>query len=295
MAVVVPVIASFAAASAATTTIGMFLTYSAAAMTTLGAISGDKDLMKIGGIMGLAGGAWGAVASSGASAAGEAAASSAWDAAGSAAGSDAAQFAKYAQPAAETTAEAAGGAFAQEAGTSMASDVAKSMANEAGAEIVAEATGEVASEGARSLMDSASPAWDSAGSAAGSDAAQFSKYAEGNSLMSSNSGSGITVGSNQGASLYGNAQAPSSAQIGSNVSPSIQDAASKMGQDRMGNLLTSAEKWARQHKTILDLGGKIVAGVTDPNAKLADAQMDTMRRRQNNLNSPVRLGIVKGS
>ena len=82
----------------------------------VGALTGKKDLVKIGGFMSLAAGIGNAVSTAASAASsGAEAASSAWDAAGSAAGSDAAQLGKYGLE----TAAGAGNEAAQLASTAV--------------------------------------------------------------------------------------------------------------------------------------------------------------------------------
>lgn len=97
MAVAVPIIASFMSVSAGiaagAATLTGFLSIAGGVLMGVGALTGKKDLLKIGGLISLAGAATGALSSASSSGASEA--SSAWGAEGSAAGSDAAQFGKY--------------------------------------------------------------------------------------------------------------------------------------------------------------------------------------------------------
>lgn len=134
MAVVIPIIASFASAAAAVTaagsiaaamsTVSGFLSIAGAALTTIGAVTGKKDLMKIGGFMSLGGGI-----------------GTAFNAAAEAAGTAAAQEAANASWSAGGAAEVAGGAGVQaaapiaEAASSLAPDLATSAAKDFGGQL----------------------------------------------------------------------------------------------------------------------------------------------------------------
>lgn len=103
MAVAIPVIAAFTtvagagwSVATAVSTVTGFLSVAGGVLAGVGALTGKKDLVKIGGFMTLASGIGNAINAAGSAASsGAEAASSAWDAAGSAAGSDAAQLGKY--------------------------------------------------------------------------------------------------------------------------------------------------------------------------------------------------------
>lgn len=107
MAVVIPIVSAFStiaaagSVAAAVSTVTGFLSVAGGVLAGVGALTGKKDLVKIGGFMTLASGIGNAISAAGSAASsGAEAASSAWDAAGSAAGSDAAQFGKYGMDAA---------------------------------------------------------------------------------------------------------------------------------------------------------------------------------------------------
>lgn len=178
----------------------------------------------------------------------------------------------------------------------------------------------------------ASAAFDGAGSAAGSDAAQFGKYGwQDPSLTSATAGSNVgTIGADAAAAgattdpttgILGQAQklgtqgmargAPQATQaladgppmLSKYVDP-VQAAGSTMDSTTMNSILQSAwdktkalgtgvGDFVRNNKELVQLGGGILQGMYGPQAEQMDFERQAYERRMRNLNSPVALGRLK--
>lgn len=263
MAKAIPAIASIglaiatggaSAVLAGTATFAQFASVAGAALSGIGALTGKKDIAKIGGFLSLAGAATSLF--SGVSAAAEAS-SSMFD--GVKLGGDAA---------------AAAG--------DMGGDIIDSIGGmEGGSAVAGESLGSIESP---SLMNAKPP---TAGDIAGGQGIKAPglmgikpTIASPTSIMGAPSTSVSTGGMYDGVNL--------------GAPKSIASYASTASQSDLSKMLTSAEKWANQHKTVLDIGLRGVASMTDPNSKMLEEQRRMMDRRLRNLNSPVALGRVGG-
>lgn len=296
MAVAIPVIASFAAAgsavaaagtlAAAMGTIGGFLTIAGAALTGIGALTGEKDLMKIGGLMSLGGGLAGMAGAGAGSAAGagvEAGAESGIDAATSDA------WASGAGKGMDTVANA-GGEVATEAVSNAGADQAMQLANEAGGKGVTYAE-------ALNTADAAAPAtvdagqssiWDRAG-----DASQQAKLMEANvtTLPSDIGQGGVSTGSSVAQQVPTDAVSAGGQKLSGNAVDSLLQKA----KDKFGNLsLDSIGQAAQKNKDLFSMGGQVLNSMYGADAQALDMQKSIMNRRLKNLNNPVALSLKGG-
>ena len=286
MAVVVPIIASAMAASAATTAVGMFLTYSATALSVMGALSGDKDLTKMAGFMSMAGGVYGAM--SGAATAGGEAAAAATDTASAAS--------EAALPAATDFAPAVESAFPsiEAANAGLSVDAASGLEN----------IGQ--QEGLLGNTFTQTPGGMEGGMAGGADAIGY-----GDALEQASSGMDRLFG--PGESVID--------QVGMIPDPVMQSAPTDGGMLQSWNpstdlndgllgpsltntppkvppaqtsMLDKAESWLQNHKGLTNIALKGLSAMTDPRAKYLEEQQALLNRRRNNMSqSPIRLGIVR--
>lgn len=285
--VVLPAIASFAAAggtvagvAAALTGAAGFATFATVAggfLASAGMLTGSKTLTKLGGILSLTGGLTSLASSMGSSAgsaAGEAAsnaasdaASSAWDSAGSAAGSDAAQFAKY----------------------------AKNPIAGSGLEAAATET---------SALTSAS--LDGAGAALAGGDQSYNLMEQARLMRSAPSDLAGTLQS-QNQALVTSAQDAALSQpfsgAPSNVPRSVLEGANQLqGADHMNQLLdkvkggaSSVGKFIKDNKELVNLTGNALQAMNDPRSQYLDWQKSLMERRRQNLNSPIRMTVGGGT
>lgn len=317
--VVIPWIAAYAsgalgAVAIGTATAGAYLTVAAAALSTVGALSGNKDLSRIGAIMSLGAGIanWANAANAGADA------SSAWNAADSAAGSDAAQFSKYAQPASETgtatqqvideaakagaqqvVEDAAQTAAANEAGSFDTTAVDAAPLN-TGSPIDPNAgidypSGEVFGEqGGRSLWDVGQ-----ANAQAPQGATPFGMPTT--SDLIAQSAQGMTTdqiaGLTQRATPIPTAVngTPAGQQLrlgnmgtaGNTTVPQIK-IGETAGDSIMGRI-NSLGQHVKNNKELYQIGGQMLQGMFGPEAEQMDWQKSLYERRRRNLNNPVRM------
>lgn len=282
MAVAIPVIASFAAASSAVAaagtlaaamgTVSGFLSIAGAALTGIGALTGEKDLQKIGGLMSLGGGLAN-MASAATTGGADAATSAAWsNGAGrggdvlSAAGGDAA------------------GATAGASGVDQAMQLAQQ--NASGGVSYADALGQTADgaveTGAGNMGEINSNAiWDKAGQVNQAEQARF---------MEANTGDLSTDPLMQGAkTIDGNT-------VDSIVSKVKEKFAGNAGGggitlESIGNGFNKIGSHVKANKELYSMGGNMLNSMFGPEASAADYQKSIMERRLRNMNNPVALTI----
>lgn len=276
MAAAIPVIASFVAAGEAIAVAGSlggallgsvsgFLSVAGAALTGIGALTGKKDLLKLGGFMALGGGL---ANMSGLSGAAEGAASSAWDASGSAAGSDAAQLGKYAQQpatAAADTAAATATAPMSAATEAMYQPSLSELAQKYGRPDAAQGSGYM------------NPA-DADQALAQKSLQQRALESRGAPVQATAPLDPLTAGADRVAQ---GAQGMTSNQLNSY----LQSAWDKTGQ-ALGNI----GKVVKDNKELAMIGGNVLSSMYGPQAEALDWNKSLMARRTRNLNNPVRLG-----
>lgn len=252
---------------AGTATFAQFASVAGATLSGIGALTNSKDLSKIGSFMSLAGGLGSALT-------GGAAAAPAADMGSSSAFGDVSNaFGEAgAEEAAKATLDSVGSAGPAAAPPDAISSLGKMAPPDA------EAIG-----GSSTLMGSGSTptGQDLTGGNLMTQPALAQTLNNGSSLMSS----GMPQG--QVDQLLGRGT-----QATPGVRPALMDAAQSMDQNSIGKYLNSAEKWAKEHKTILDIGLKGVASMTDPNQRALEDRRRMLQRYQQNLNSPVALGNI---
>ena len=287
MAVVIPMVAAYftigagvAAAAAATTVMASLAAYAAIAggvLTGLGALSGDKDISRIGAILSIGGGL-GTAASKAATAAEAAGAASS---AAAPAGTVDALYGGaggFDEVVPMTGADAAAGA---QAGAVV--DASANAAAAAGGEFSADLWG---GDTPASLVDGSTPGVDG-----------LFGMGDGVAPADSSSAGGWA---DQG--------------LGSTPANPLQDAASKMTADDIGGFLKQAANkvgagleevgpWVKKNKELVDLGGKALSSMYGPQAELVQLKKEQMNRERSlmdrayqNMNSPVKLyNYAKGS
>lgn len=310
---VIPVIASFAAAGsaiaaaggivAAMSTFTGFLAVAGAALTGIGAITGKKDLVKIGSLMTLG--------SSLASAASSASSTAASEVAAEQAAQEGFRAAEYSDMAAYNGGNAAassGSVTPTTAGMEQATEgAANAGVSESAIDPLERANAAAAEEGA-SIFERASAA--SSGStpaAAGSTGA-----AEGSSILDK-----LTAAQEPGSTVLGdiNRQAlqigvePSAAvpsgvtingqvmttdpiaQYASQTPASTINASNAASAQRSASMLDNVGQWVKNNKELAQLGGQLVTGLAQGygQQQALDAQQSIYERRRRNLNNPVAL------
>lgn len=156
-------------------------------------------------------------------------------------------------------------------------------------------SGASAAAGSESLAANAadaSPAWDAAGSAAGSDAAQFGKYASIDGVGASNPG---MLGSNPfGGEIGQAASSPVSDLLAQPVDPQGMAGKSLVANqppnqpqsswfDKIGENIN-------KNKELYKIGGSMLQGMYGPEAQNLDLQKELIARRRRNLNYVVPMG-----
>lgn len=292
MAVAIPIIAAFASGAvgavvAGTATFGAYLTVAGAALSTLGAVTGKKDVTRVGALLSLGGGLANAFGGTSAAAEGVASeASSAWDAADSAAGSDAAQFGKYAQPAAtpgiETAMEEAARAGAGEMASSAAGFDYPDAFSQAGSGDSIFSRAGVADRTA--ALESQVP---------GAMPGASDPLAEGAKSLTRNDLEALTLKTQREAAMpalqLGNMGSPGGAPL-AQVSPVQAPGSGGLSlfeQAKQG--INSLGANVRQNKELYQLAGSMLQSMYGPQAEQADMERSIMARRLRNLNSPVAL------
>lgn len=307
MAVVVPVIASLAAAgsavaaagslAAAMATVGGFLTVAGAALTTIGAITGKEDVMKVGGFMSLAGGLGSAMNSA--------------NAASSTADPTLTGSSTLTSGGGETIGQSMGGGLEGTAQT------LEPVSGAAGMEQVIQEAGNAAAGTStatpafdyRSVMGADALGTNAAGyadaaQAAGQSAAET--YATTPTEMSLMERAGATAAQPQQESILGKfmqRNSPSfdfSQPVGQATDP-LQAGASRLTQDSLGSLLEKGVskvnqigQWVDKNKELVKIGGSMLESMYGPNAERMDLEKSILARRWQNMNSPVALKFGSG-
>lgn len=282
MPMVLPIVAAFSAAAAATTTVGIFLTYTATALTVMGALSGNKDLTKFGSLLTLGAGLVGMASSAGAAAGGAEAVSGMDVAADAGVGAmDAGGAALSGAPATSGLDQAI--AAAGDAGVS-ATEVIDPMqrANEAMG-----ATAEAAAPPS-SVFERAS---NSASSTVGEQAGSIME--RGAQASPAGMPSGVTI---NGQVVGTGANDPLTQFAGSNTSSQISNLGQRGGAGAPStNPLSQIGNWVKNNKELSQLGGQLVSGLANGygQAQQLDYEQSIMERRLRNINSPVALTFGK--
>lgn len=273
MPAAIPVIASFAAAGSAIATAGGFAAaagtlagfaaISGAVLTGVGALTGKKDLMKVGSLLSLGGSAVSAF-SAGTQAAGQAAgASSAFG------GVDA--VGQAVQAAGGPTLGAGSSAFL-------------------GGEVAANAgpfAGMSAGGSALEPLRAASAAGDMAG-AVGREMA----FEAGSGLLSQHMPAQVALDP-----LQASASSMSMQEMNAVLANRAKNASTSL-MDRMGGAVGKTADFIKKNKELVEIGGKALSGAFGPEAELADLKRDEwdyrrslLDRQRRNLNSPIRLAM----
>ena len=261
MAVVVPLIASFASVSAgiaavgaATTALGTFAAYASIAggmLGGLGALSGDKDLMKIGGILSIGGALGTAFGGAAGSALSEGAVSEGATQAVSEGGVD-------------ELAKAAGGTGMNEA-------------SQVGAQTA---------EAPMSYADLASERLNGVGSAA-------QPVAEATAAPAGLADSAIQrLGDAPPIDVPPGATATAPWQAGTNIPAQLVDGARDLTQGDMSawfEKLKGVGNWLGKNPELLKVGGSVLNSMYGPQAEALDYQKSLVERARQNLNNPIRL------
>jgi hypothetical protein len=296
MAVVIPVIAAWAAAGTAIAAAGTlaatmatvtgFLTVAGAALTTVGAISKNEDVMKVGGFMSLAGGigsafnsATAASASAAENATAQEAANAAWQSGGQAevAGAAAQSGTAAAQEAANAAWQAGGQAEVAGATNGLSSELASQSINDFGYDAINEG-----------LYKSA---FDRAGAA--SQALETQPATALKDLQDWRSPMGQSAAPETAASLPSVPQvstaAPQTALSGENLTKSRLQSLLQGAADKAGEGLNGLGSFVRNNKELVDMGGGVLKSMYGPEAEKMNFEQSIMQRRLRNLNSPIRL------
>lgn len=282
---------------AGTATFSQFAMVAGTALSGIGALTGKKDLMKIGGFMSLAGGlgqAFGGAAID--QATGEVVKEAATDAAIDQ-GGDALGEQLVEEAADDVTKEAIGSVGGA---TQSATDAAAAEAAAAGAQPdqLGSTLGKLgAAPPASDAISGNSTLMGFGGAQAGPVGSELVDLAGGGNLMTN---PGVAESFNSTSLMSsGMPQSQIDTMLGRTASPSfggagnaLMDAGKGMNQSSIGKYLTSAEKWAKEHKTVLDIGLKGLASMTDPNQRALEDRRRMMSRYRDNLNSPVALGNI---
>lgn len=281
MPMVLPIVAAFSAAAAATTTVGIFLTYTATALTVMGALSGNKDLTKFGSLLTLGAGLVGMASSAGAAAGGAEAVSGMDVAADAGVGAmDAGGAALSGAPATSGLDQAI--AAAGDAGVS-ATEVIDPMqrANEAMG-----ATAEAAAPPS-SVFERAS---NSASSTVGEQAGSIMERGAQASPAGMHSGATIN-----GQVVGTGANDPLTQFAGSNTSSQISNLGQRGAGAASTNPLSQIGNWVKNNKELAQLGGQLVSGLANGygQAQQLDYEQSIMERRLRNINSPIALTFGK--
>lgn len=266
IAVAIPIIAAWAGAATAVTaavagaaTLTGFLTIAGASLVTIGALRKDTDLMKIGGFMTLAGGLGSAYQASTAAAAENAAAQEAANSSWAAGG--------QAEVAAQTAGSANEAAYASW-GSAGQAEVAAAQAAEPS--IASTITGSFEYQPqAQSLLDTAA------------QRASTQTVAQAATPPDIATPSQLT------------APADPIAKAAQTMTKPQVDAAAKASADRYGAHSTAAGRWMQDNKELVNLGGGILKSMYGPEAESLNMRQSIYERQRANMNSPVRLGIVK--
>lgn len=238
------------------TTVTGFLSIAGAALTTIGAITGKKDLTRIGGFMGLAGGIGQAFnAATAASTAGQSAEQAAFLAANEPVGNAGAVAA--AEAAAPTV------SAAQNLGVGVDAEVAKAAAG------VSEAP----------LMGRA---------------AEVASAAPSNASLIPNTQPTSSLNAMQLADIQPNVFADRLAAGAAGIeSPSQLQSLLKLAGDKAGSALSATSQWMAKNPELVKIGGSALESMYGPKAEAFDYDRSIYERRLRNLNAPVRLGVLQ--
>lgn len=312
---VVPIVMSFAAAGsaiaaaggvmAAMSTFGGFLAVAGAALTGIGALTGKKDLVKVGSLMTLGSSLAGAASSASSTAATEAAAkegasSASSDSFGTAFDADAAAAAESsASPTTAGMEQATQGAA--RAGVNESAIDPIERANQAFEGAQSNVAG-----GNQSIMDSAREAF------------RRGEFDQSSIYAKATPPSGVTIGGdvmnmpsagvpqamnttdliaqyarNTPASQMQAANANSVARAATNVGNGGK--ALSLGEvgDWLGNKVGEFGQWVERNPNVALVGGKMLASALGPDAEAIDLQRSIYERRRANLNRPVALTFGK--
>ncbi len=239
-------------------TLSGFLSIAGAALTTIGAVTGEKDLLKVGGLMSLGGGIGTAL---GGASAGASAASGAGEvlSGGGALGTNVTP----------SLLDGAGVAF----------DAGGGLLETAAADAIAQTaaqTGSLMVDGAGSILGSASDAlgsssiWDRVKGAVSSQDAP-------------------TPGVVQ-SSVDPLSQRAAQAGLDQN---SLQGYL-KSGMDKAGSALGKTADFMSKNKELVNMGGSVLESMYGPEAEMIDWKKSIYNRQMRNLNRPVKLGILGG-
>lgn len=260
MAAVIPLIGAFSAVSAAggiaaaMSTVTGFLSVAGGVLAGVGALTGDKDLGKLGGLMSLGGALGGALGS----AAGEAASQTAGEVASEAAREGtrfAEAAAREAMPGLATGADATGMVAAQ-------APSAQELAGLGGAE--------------QSLVGTdAAPWWKQA-------AQRIAETGQGGAATQAAAGiDPVASGLQAGNTIADPVMAAAKGMTSSDMQSLLGSA-----WDKTKQLATGAGQFVRDNKDLLSMVGSAVS----PQAEWVDMQKGILARRRANMNSPIRLG-----
>lgn len=319
MPVAIPVIAAFATAIATPT----FLTIAGAALVGIGAVTGKKDLVKIGSLMSLGG----SLISGFASASGSASSSAASEAAAEQAAQEGFRSLEYADKAAYAG-EAAGNASVTPAtaGMDQATNSAASAGVDASTIDPLERANQFyeAGESNASIFDKATAASNGAPSTAtaegGSILDKLSAAQEpGTSVLADVNRQALQIGVQPSASvptgvtingqvmpvdrIADYARATPASQIQATNASSTARAATNLGTggklsigdvgDWLGTKVGEIGQWVERNPNVALVGGKMLAGALGPDAEAVDLQRSIYERRRANLNAPVALTFGK--
>lgn len=299
MPMVIPVIAAFATAIATPT----FLTIAGAALVGIGAVTGKKDLVKIGSLMSLGG----SLISGFASASGSASSSAASEAAAEQAAQEGFRSLEYADKAAYAG-EAAGNASVTPAtaGMDQATNSAASAGVDASTIDPLERANQFyeAGESNASIFEKATAASNGAPSAAADGGSILDKLnavpEPGSSVLADVNRQALQIGVQPsptvptGVTINGqvmNTAADPIAQY-ARVTPSSQiQATNATSTAKSASMLDNVGQWVKNNKELAQLGGQFAMGLAQGYGQQQqfDAQQSIYERRRRNLNNPVAL------
>ena len=313
---VVPIVMSFAAAGsaiaaaggviAAMSTFTGFLAVAGAALTGIGAITGKKDLVKIGSLMTLGSSLASAAGSAGGATAGEAAAGTGADAATSEAWANGAGLGK--DTVAASSGEAAGSVTPATAGMEQATTGAAEAGVSQSTIDPLERANAAAGEGGSSIFERATAASNGATpAAAGSTGAVegssildklTAAQEPGSTVLGDINRQALQIGVEPSAALPGgvavNGQAVATdpiAQYASQTPASTINASNAASTQRSASMLDQVGQWTKNNKELAQLGGNLLTGLANGygQQQALDAQMSIYERRRRNMNNPVAL------
>lgn len=278
MAAAIPLIASLSSVgvagtiAAATSSLTGFLTLGGGFLAGMGALTGDKDLMKIGGIMSVFGGIGnlaGKMIEGGATAAGGLDAGTYGAEFGG--GGDAAAMASDASSVTDAIAPTTTAAAPTTTGLGQIQQL-----NPLGSTQVP-------------AMAQAPAAGGMAGGAAPSTSSLWDKALGGTQAADLTANSGMTLGGIGAPAAMDPLTAAASSMTGGEVNSLLKVAA-----DKAKSTLTGIPGFIKDNKELVNMAGNALATMYGPQAEAVDFQKSLYERRRRNLNNPVRLGIVPG-